>query len=86
MAIHQNGNAVACAIDYEGIFTVGNVEDNSVEFLWAELGKHLRKHHTNHDWQNIPEICKSCGDWQVAGAEYEKPTSENTRPFWYSES
>ena len=39
MAIHQNGNAVACAIDYEGMFTVGNVEEKSVEYLWAELGK-----------------------------------------------
>ncbi len=86
MAIHQNGNAVACAIDYEGMFTVGNVEEKSVEYLWAELGKRLRKYHKNHDWQNIPEICKSCGDWQVAGAEYEKPSTENTRPFWYSES
>ena len=48
MAIHQNGNAVACAIDYE-MFTVGNIEEKSVEYLWAELGKRLRKYHKNHD-------------------------------------
>ena len=32
------------------------------------------------------EICKGCGDWQVAGAEYEKTEVDGTRPFWYTET
>jgi len=83
MAIHQNGDAVACAIDYEGLHVVGNVKDFTVEELWKKLGETLREKHRNHDWNNIPEICKGCGDWQVAGAEYEEQTVEGTRPFWY---
>ena len=86
MAIHQNGNAVACAIDYEGLFTVGNVKDHTVEELWKRLGKQLREYHRKHDWENLPEICKGCGDWQVAGAEYEKTEVDGTRPFWYTET
>jgi hypothetical protein len=30
-------------------------------------------------------LCKGCGDWQVAGAEYAQETIEGTRPFWYYE-
>lgn len=86
MAIHQDGSAVACAIDYEGLFKVGNVKDTSVEELWKRLGEHSRKKHREHDWENLPEICKGCGDWQVAGAEYEKQKEDGTRPFWYTES
>ena len=86
MAIHQDGSAVACAIDYEGLFSVGNVKDTSVEELWKRLGEQLRKKHKDHDWENLPEICKGCGDWQVAGAEYEKQKEDGTRPFWYTES
>ena len=86
MAIHQDGSAVACAIDYEGLFKVGNVKDYSVEELWSRLGKQLREYHRSHSWDKIPEICKSCGDWQVAGASYEKQQVDGTRPFWYTES
>ena len=85
MAIHQDGRVVACAIDYEGLFSVGNVKEHSVEELWKRLGEHLRSKHKNHDWKNLPEICKGCGDWQVAGAEYEEQKVEGTRPFWYKE-
>ena len=85
MAIHSNGNAVACAIDYEGLFVVGNVKDHTVKELWHMLGERLRKHHREHNWDKLPTICKGCGDWQVAGATYEDEQVEGTRPFWYDE-
>ena len=85
MAIHQDGKVVTCPVDYEGLFTPGNVKDHSVEELWKKLGEVSRKYHRSHDWNNIPSICKGCGDWQVAGAEYDKEKEENTRPFWYTE-
>ena len=85
MAIHQDGRVVTCAIDYEGLFTVGNVLDESVETLWRKLGEQSRKHHIGHEWDKIPSICKGCGDWQVAGADYEEQTVDDTRPFWYTE-
>ena len=83
MAIHQDGNVVACAIDYEGKFVAGNVRDASVKDLWAVLGKRLRQPHRQHQWSDIPDICKGCGDWQVAGADYEHEVVDGTRPFWY---
>lgn len=83
MAIHQDGKVVACAVDYEGMFTVGNVREISVKEAWRRLGEQLRKVHREHRWSDLPDICKGCGDWQVAGAEYEEEHAEGTRPFWY---
>jgi radical SAM protein with 4Fe4S-binding SPASM domain len=83
MAIHQDGSVVACAVDYEGTFKVGNVGEISVKEAWRRLGEQLRRAHREHRWNDIPELCKGCGDWQVAGAEYEDETVEGTRPFWY---
>ena len=83
MAIHQNGDVVACAIDYEGLHKVGNASDFSVKELWNRLGETLRKAHREHRWDDIPEICKGCRDWQTAGAEYEKKNLPGSRPFWY---
>ena len=85
MAIHQDGSVVACAVDYEGMFKAGNVRDMTVKELWNVLGERLRKKHKEHKWDEMPNICKGCGDWQVAGAEYEEETVEGTRPFWYDE-
>jgi MoaA/NifB/PqqE/SkfB family radical SAM enzyme len=81
MAIHQNGNAVACAVDYEGRYTVGSVADTSVKELWIRLGQ-LRAIHRARDWDRLPELCRPCCDWQTAGAEYEEERAPGTRPFW----
>lgn len=83
MAIHQDGNVVACAVDYEGLFIAGNVRLQSLQELWDILGEKLRKPHREHRWRDVPNICKGCGDWQVAGAQYEAEEVEGTRPFWY---
>ncbi len=85
MAIHQNGDVVTCAVDYEGMFKAGNAGDKSIKELWRILGEKVRKPHRDHRWDDIPDICKGCGDWQVAGAEYEEEEVDGTRPFWYYE-
>jgi radical SAM protein with 4Fe4S-binding SPASM domain len=85
MAIHQNGEVVTCAVDYEGRFTAGNVRYQSIGETWQYLRKTLRQPQRDHGWDTIPEICKGCGDWQVAGADYEEESIEGTRPFWYYE-
>jgi len=82
MAIHQSGDAVACAVDYEGRFTVGNVRESSIKELWGRLGQSLRRVHLNHEWDKLPELCRGCGDWQVAGAQYDDAQLPGTRPFW----
>ena len=85
MAIHQDGSVVACAVDYEGRFKVGNLNDISIAEAWSRLGEQLRKIHNSHNWADLPDLCKGCRDWQTAGAEYEQEIVEGTRPFWFKE-
>ena len=85
-AIHADGSVVACAVDYEGRFSVGNVRDASIRELWSLLGERLRRLHREHRWAELPAICQGCGDWQVAGAKYEEEEqAAHTRPFWFYE-
>lgn len=83
MAVHQDGRVVTCAVDYDARFVVADLRHQSVREAWQILSERLRQPHREHRWSDIPEICKGCGDWQTAGAEYEKETTPNTRPFWY---
>jgi len=88
MAIHYNGDVVACAVDYEGRFVAGNAEEHSLADIWN--GPHyklLRSKQMEHLWDEIPEVCKTCPDWQVAGATYHGDEEETqikkySRPFW----
>jgi MoaA/NifB/PqqE/SkfB family radical SAM enzyme len=86
MAIHQNGAVVTCAVDYEGRFTVGNIRELTIREAWRLLGEAVRKPQRAHRWDDVPAVCQGCGDWQVAGAEYEDEQVEGTRPFWYAEA
>ncbi|AFL69728.1 radical SAM/SPASM domain-containing protein [Sulfurospirillum barnesii] len=89
MAIHANGNIVACAVDYEGNFVAGNVEEKSLKDIWQhDHYQKLRKIHREHRWNELPEVCKTCPDWQAVGAEYYEnktlgETKEEARPFWW---
>ncbi len=83
MAVHQNGTVVACAVDYEGHFTAGDLNTQSIREVWSLLGAHLRTTHREHRWADLPDVCKSCGDWQAAGATYEAEKVPGTRPWWF---
>lgn len=84
-AIHADGSMVTCAVDYDGGFLIGNVNDNTVRHLWAALGAKIRRLHLEHRWSDLPAHCQGCGDWQVAGAQYEDEQTPDTRPFWFYE-
>lgn len=84
-AIHQNGDMVACAVDYEGKYKSGNVLNNSIKEIWDKMGRDFRKVHFEHQWDKLPSLCQKCCDWQVAGAQYEEEVIEDTRPFWFKE-
>lgn len=61
MAIHQDGRVVACAVDYEGRHSVGNAGELGIAESWRRL-KDLRDIHRQHRWDDLPELCKGCGD------------------------
>jgi radical SAM protein with 4Fe4S-binding SPASM domain len=88
-AIHQNGNLVTCAVDYEGGFVAGNVAHKTIKEIWQGAHKQrVREPHRQHKWEEIPAICQACPDWQVVGARYlgTEGKSAWARPFWHSET
>lgn len=67
-AIHWNGDIVACAVDYDGGYIAGNVNDNSIQHIWQNGHKNLRDIHLNHQFEDLPKVCINCLDWQAVGA------------------
>jgi pyruvate-formate lyase-activating enzyme len=84
MAVHQDGRVVTCAVDYDARYVAADLRHQTVREAWQILGEAVRRPHREHRWTDLPEICKGCGDWQAAGAEYEAELVANTRPFWYT--
>ncbi len=88
-AIHQNGNLVTCAVDYEGGFVAGNVSEKTIKEIWQGAHKaRVRDPHRQHQWEEIPTICQTCPDWQVVGARYLGPEGKTafSRPFWHEQT
>ena len=88
-AIHQNGNLVTCAVDYEGGFVAGNASKKTIKEIWQGTHKtRVREPHRQHKWGDIPAICQTCPDWQVVGAKYVGPEGQTafSRPFWHAET
>jgi radical SAM protein with 4Fe4S-binding SPASM domain len=66
-AIHWNGDMVACAVDYEGRFTAGNIARDSIAGIWRSAHRHLERLHLFHDFGRLPAPCRDCLDWQTGG-------------------
>ncbi len=88
MAILQDGRATACAVDYEGAFSVGSAAGvERARTLGAARASPARSLHCGHRWDELPELCRGCRDWkQTGGADYEPQQVEHTRPFWFTRS
>lgn len=66
-AIHWHGDVVTCAVDYEGKWVAGNAESQSLAEIWTGRHRQLQQLHLAHDFASLPEPCRHCLDWQVAG-------------------
>jgi len=75
-AIHWNGDVVACAVDNEGRFVAGNVNEQSIAQVWRGRLRTFREMHRNHIWDDLPEVCQGCLDWQAVGASYYRANGE----------
>lgn len=71
--IHAGGNVVMCALDSEGKYVAGNVEFQSLREIWNGPLKWIRELHMRRRFQELPEICRKCPDWQVKRANAHFP-------------
>ncbi len=71
--IHAGGNVVMCALDSEGKYVAGNVEFQPLREIWNGPLKWIRELHMRRRFQELPEICRKCPDWQVKRANAHFP-------------
>jgi len=72
-AILWDGSLVACGVDSEGLFIAGNVNDSTIKGIWNTAHKAFRQIHMDKKWNDLPEVCKGCLDWQTTDRKYLKP-------------
>ncbi len=70
MSITDTGKAVTCAVDLDARFIAGDVNHQSLKEIWNGKLSKLRQLHVSKRFEELPEPCKSCGDWQSAKAEF----------------
>ena len=69
LTITWDGIATNCAMDEDAKFPCGDVNKESIKSIWKRRNKTLIEKHMNHDWDNLPTICKNCYDWMIVGEE-----------------
>jgi hypothetical protein len=79
-AIHWNGDMAACAVDYDGGFVAGNVGRDSVMSVWQGAHRRFRQLHLERRFDELPDLCKGCLDWQAVGAQTFDPSTGGLAP------
>ncbi len=72
------GEAVLCGTDYDANLPIGNVRQHSIRELW-DRHRAYRRIHLEKRWQDLPDLCKGCTDWQVGGSQTFYPDGRQQR-------
>lgn len=64
LSVHWNGKCSQCDSDYEGVYSPGDINTQSITEIWNGELKRRRAKHWNNDYSH--PLCRECGDWQVA--------------------
>lgn len=80
-AIHWNGNMVMCAIDCDGKYVAGNVEEQTIKEIWNGPLHGVRELHMRQRFSELPEICQKCPDWDVKKARAYFPDEDSKKEY-----
>jgi sulfatase maturation enzyme AslB (radical SAM superfamily) len=70
LSITDQGDAVLCPVDLDARCVVGEVRSSSIAAVWGGFLRDVRRAHAEHRWDDLPDLCRACTDWQSARAEY----------------
>ena len=70
MSITDTGKVVTCAVDLDAQFVAGDVNVASLKEIWNGKLKQLRQLHLSKRFDELPDNCRYCRDWQSARADY----------------
>jgi len=65
-----DGRIALCSVDIHCRVPCGSVVDKSIKELWQDQLKRYRMIHKEERWNELPQMCKECRDWQSAYAEF----------------
>lgn len=68
--ICADGEACLCSVDLHCQVKCGNIKDYSIKELWAGKLKEYRTMHQEGRFNELPELCRECRDWQSTYAEF----------------
>jgi MoaA/NifB/PqqE/SkfB family radical SAM enzyme len=71
--ICADGETALCAVDVHCRVKCGNARENSIKDIWQGKLKEYRAMHKEERFDELPEMCRACSDWQSAYADYIYP-------------
>lgn len=71
MVIMWDGRVAQCDGDYEGKYSAGDINRQTIWEVWNGELKRRRERHLKGDFDFMP--CKKCNDWQVGLSEFHYP-------------
>ena len=76
MNICADGRVALCSVDIHCRVECGNVREFSLKEIWRGLLKKYRTIHNRGCFEELPEMCRNCADWQSAYADFSITTTE----------
>lgn len=71
MVVLWDGRVAQCDADYEGIYSAGDINKQTIFEVWNGELKKRREKHLGGDFDFMP--CSQCNDWQVGLSEFYYP-------------
>jgi sulfatase maturation enzyme AslB (radical SAM superfamily) len=71
MNVCSDGRVALCSADIHCRVPCGDANEHSLKALWADRLKEMRDLHHEGRFEELPEMCRDCNDWQSAYAEFE---------------
>ena len=73
MNICANGDVALCSVDIHCRVNCGNVVESDLKDIWNDQLSYYRRMQNEKRFDELPEMCRSCRDWQSAYAEFFNP-------------
>ena len=67
----DDGRVPLCTCDLDCEYSMGDVVSHSIKDIWNGNVKKFRDMHRYGKWDDLPEVCSKCKDWQSGYAQYE---------------
>jgi len=65
--IIQSGHVTACGNDVDAQYIIGDLNKESISEVWRRKNEHFIELQLRHRFDELPEYCRNCIDWQAIG-------------------